>query len=306
MNYDRAQVVTFVPLLCFMREDTMKNNRGKAQAVLVLLLVASLSILVMLSLVAAVILKDKKKNTPVKPGNQQVNSVTLQTPNSQTEEQQGSNETGTSEIDENNVGIEISFDNQFYSSTITDSIFERINGKSFKDDTPVLREDLRYIHVLYNNAKGDTSEGEIIVHKVIAVDVLSIFKTLYDNGYVIENMSLVDEYSADDNVSMMVNNSSGFNTRKMTGSDVYSLHSYGLAIDVNPLYNPYVNGDMVLPASARGYVDRRGSFPMKFTEDDFCVRTFVSHGFVWGGSWANLKDYMHFEYVTDLSKLNQE
>lgn len=298
------------------------NNSGKSHTVLILLLVVSLSVLILLGLVAEVVLKDngsKKNNRPSAPitnsttnaSNANANSTIASSSANETGAYTGESGTGTvasfenssvneTEEDINNRGKEISLDNDFYTSTITDSIFLRIDGKSFNQQTPVKREDLRYIHVLYNDLNGTASEGELIVNQVIAVDILQIFYDLYKAGYKLECMNLVDEYGSSDNVSMSVNNTSAFNTRMVDGTDTLSLHAYGLAIDVNPLYNPYVSGNTVLPATARAYVDRSTQFDMKLTEDDLCVKTFISHGFVWGGNWNTLKDYMHFEYPASL------
>lgn len=191
-------------------------------------------------------------------------------------------------------------DDDFYVRYIEDDIFSRINGKSFNDLTPVTVEELRYIHILHNGTDGNSHEGELIVHMTIAEDILDIFYELYEIGYVIEQVSLVDDYGADDNASMLVNNTSSFNSRYISGSDILSWHAYGLAVDINPLYNPYVlDEDICLPASARRYMDRTLDFDMKIDMNDMCCRIFLKHGFTWGGAWDNPKDYMHFEKVAD-------
>ena len=138
----------------------------------------------------------------------------------------------------------LEFDELFYIKT-------RINGKSYKDDCDVPYDDLRYIRVLHKNFEGKTQIGELIINKSVAEDVLDIFKELYDADYPIERMVLIDEYDAEDNTSMAANNSSAFNFRFVDGTTKRSSHSDGLAIDINPLYNPYVrtrNGkEVVLP-----------------------------------------------------------
>ncbi len=187
-------------------------------------------------------------------------------------------------------------DEDFYISNITDDIFERINGVSFTTDCPVGREALRYVHVLHVGIDNKIHEGELVVNEYIAEDVMEIFYELYNAGYVIEKVVLVDDFYANDNASMIVNNTSGFNSRKIEGTDYWSNHAYGLAIDINPLYNPYVaEGDVVLPATAREYIDRTQAFDMKIDTTDLCYQLFIEHGFTWGGEWENVKDYMHFE-----------
>jgi hypothetical protein len=102
---------------------------------------------------------------------------------------------------------ELNPDTSFWISDITDEIFERIQGKSFKDDCTLPREDLRYLHVLHVDLNGETHEGEMIVNYHIAEDVLDILRQLYEANYPIERIRLVDEYDADDERSMEDNNS---------------------------------------------------------------------------------------------------
>ena len=187
----------------------------------------------------------------------------------------------------------------FYITEITDDIFERIYGLSFKEDCTLPRDDLRYLHVLHKDKDGNVLEGEMIVNVHIAQDVLDILKELYENGYPIEKIKLVDEYGADDEASMEDNNSSCFNFRTVPGSKKMSKHSMGLAIDINTRYNPYVrykDGQSVItPVNGIEYADRDAEFDYKIEKGDLCYELFTAHGFAWGGEWKNSKDYQHFE-----------
>ena len=131
----------------------------------------------------------------------------------------------------------------FQSEEISDEVFARIEGKSFKKECTTPRKDLRYLRVLHYNKVGEELEGELICHKDIAEDLLDIFRKLHEARYPIERMVLVDEYGADDEASMMDNNSSAFNFRFISGTRSLSRHSRGMAIDINPLYNPYDGKD---------------------------------------------------------------
>lgn len=188
----------------------------------------------------------------------------------------------------------------FYSEPITDDIFARIAGRSYKEGCPVALEDLRYLHILHKNLEGESLEGEMICNEVIAEKLLDIFEKLYDVGYPIERMVLVDEYDADDELSMADNNTSCFNFRPISGTTRISLHGYGLAVDINPLYNPCVtnrNGKMYIePAAGAPYTDRTKEFNYKIDENDLCYKLFTGAGFEWGGSWSRVKDYQHFQY----------
>ena len=187
----------------------------------------------------------------------------------------------------------------FYMTEITDEIFARIWGKSFKENCTLPREDLRYLHVLHKDLDGNEHEGEMIVNRHIAGDVLEILRRLYEADYPIEKIRLVDEYGADDEASMEDNNSSSFNFRFISHTTRVSKHGLGLAVDINTLYNPYtktVDGKRIVePLTGGPYLDRSADFPYKIDENDLCYRLFIEHGFEWGGAWSDRKDYQHFE-----------
>lgn len=191
----------------------------------------------------------------------------------------------------------------FYPTMITEDIFARISGLSYKKNCTVPREELRYLKVLHYDFQGTVREGELIVNARIADDVANVFKELYDVRYPIEKIRLVDEYGADDNRSMADNNSSAFNFRTIDGSSKLSNHAQGFAIDVNPLYNPYVrtqNGvRQVLPDNAAAYADRTADHPYYIRKGDVCYQIFIKYGFSWGGEWENSKDYQHFEKTVE-------
>lgn len=190
-------------------------------------------------------------------------------------------------------------DNLFYSTEISEDLIRRIQGISYQENDNISLSELCYLRVLYYGFDGETHIGELIVNQKIEADILEIMKELYENQYPIEKMVLIDEYDADDESSMADNNTSAFNYRTVNGSTKLSKHSLGLAIDINPRFNPCiktVNGEaLVEPANGTAYTDRTQDFPYKITEQDLCYRLFTEHGFTWGGSWNSLKDYQHFE-----------
>ena len=205
----------------------------------------------------------------------------------------------TTEITEAVVNTETQKTSDFYISKIPDDIFEKMQGKSYKADCTVPRDELRYVHVLHMGFDGQTKEGELVVNKAIADDVLAIFEELYQAGYPIEKVELVDAYNADDEESMSHNNSSAFNFRFISHTTKISKHGLGMAVDINTLYNPYVktvDGKLSIePANATAYVDRSKDFPYKIDHDDLCYKLFTKYGFTWGGDWTHSKDYQHFE-----------
>lgn len=169
-------------------------------------------------------------------------------------------------------------------------------------DAAIRYADLRYVHILYVDFDGNEREGELIVNKKVVKDILEIFHALYGAEYPLTSVRLVDDYgeSADDNLSMAANNTSAFNYRVVAGSKTLSMHSYGLAVDINPLLNPYVKSDgSFSPVNAADYVDRTREFPGKIDHDDLCYKLFAERGWSWGGDWKNSKDYQHFSKKVD-------
>ena len=154
-----------------------------------------------------------------------------------------------------------------------------------------------YIRLLHRNARGENQMGEMIVNRKVAADVVYIFRKLYEANYPIELITLIDEFDADDETSMEANNTSCFNFRFITGShSQISNHGKGCAIDLNPLYNPYVKGNKVSPANGVMYAHNRdASAPYIITRSDLAYRLFRERGWRWGGSYQSLKDYQHFE-----------
>lgn len=188
----------------------------------------------------------------------------------------------------------------FYHTKISSEQFARMYGKSYKEDCTVPIEQLRYIRVLHYGFDGEVHIGEMVANQEIASKLCGIFYELYEKKYEIEKMVLVDNYDADDLLSMADNNTSCFNFRMVSGTNRLSNHSYGLAVDINPRYNPYIytrNGKTVCePENGREYQNRAKQFAHKITPEDPCYQIFTRYGFTWGGEWEESKDYQHFQY----------
>lgn len=192
------------------------------------------------------------------------------------------------------------FDCHFF-SPVPESVFKKMEGKSFPKDCPVDIKELTYMKFSHYGFDGKTHTGELVVNKAVAEKLTRIFHQLYEAKYQIEKIKLIDEYGADDEASMSDNNTSAFCYRKIAGSTNLSVHAKGLAIDINPLYNPcvhYKNGKIskVEPKNGQAYVERAANDPRRIKKGDFIYKLFVTNGFTWGGDWKTLKDYQHFEY----------
>lgn len=195
---------------------------------------------------------------------------------------------------------EESIDALFYASEITEEVYARINGCSYQENDNISLEELSYVRVLHRGFDGTTRIGELIVNSALKEDIIDIMRELFKADYPIEQMVLIDVYGADDNLSMTANNTSAFNYRTVSGTRKLSNHSYGRAIDINPLYNPYIrtasDGSILCePENGASYINRNEDFAHKIDHSDLCYQLFKEHGFTWGGDWRSVKDYQHFE-----------
>ncbi len=177
-------------------------------------------------------------------------------------------------------------------ATITPELATRM-AASWREGCPVPLEDLRYVTVSHHDFSGAVVTGEVVVHADVADGIVEVFRTLFDAGFPIASMRLVDDFGADDDASMAADNTSAFNCRAVTGGTGWSEHSYGRAIDVNPVENPYVRGTLVLPPAGAAFVDRPDA-PGVIHADDVVVQAFAAHGWSWGGYWTTPIDYQHF------------
>lgn len=198
----------------------------------------------------------------------------------------------------------------FTSSELTEVQKEAMNGKSYIENPDISYDDLRYIKVLHYNFRHQIQVGELVVNQAIAEDCRQIFMELFQKEYEINSMYLIDRYYEKDQArngeqvdisSINDDNTSAFHYRKIAGTEVLSNHAYGMAIDINPLENPYVKEEDLQQTVAspykdyNSYKDRTAQRAHMISKDDACYRIFKAHGFQWGGEWNGNKDYQHFE-----------
>jgi hypothetical protein len=159
----------------------------------------------------------------------------------------------------------------------------------------VHHSDLRLVSVSHWGFDGAVHRGELVVHHDVAVPIVGAFASIYAARFPIERMQLVDVYGGDDNASMAANNTSAFNCRSVTGRPgVWSEHSFGRAVDINPVQNPYVRGSTVLPPAGGAYLNRSSGATGLIRAGDAVVGAFAAIGWAWGGYWSNPRDYQHF------------
>jgi D-alanyl-D-alanine carboxypeptidase len=187
------------------------------------------------------------------------------------------------------------------SVSIPDDVAARMRGVSWHAQLaggfigPSLAE-LRLLHVSHWDFAGSSRMGQLVVAEQAAAAMLRVFAEIYRAEFPIEKMRLIDEYAASDERSMADNNSSAYNCRLIAGTARPSQHARGLAVDINPVQNPYVSrGGQVQPTAAEPYLDRSQRRAGMLFDDGPVVAAFASIGWIWGGHWQPHHDYHHFE-----------
>jgi hypothetical protein len=206
----------------------------------------------------------------------------------------------------------------FRSEPIPPTLATRMPGLSWHPGCPVPIESLRLLRVKYLGFDGAEHEGQIVVHAKLADEVLEIFREIFEAGFPIARMQTIEDFGGSDELSMAANNSSGFNCRaNATTGQGYSKHSYGFAVDINPIQNPYakpqvdISGKLlhpiddalepprVEPEAGRAFLDRREPKPGMIIKGDAVYRAFTRRGWTWGGDFEGRTDYQHFETWLD-------
>jgi hypothetical protein len=170
----------------------------------------------------------------------------------------------------------------------------RMVGVSWHAGCPVALGDLRLLKLEHWGYDGFVDHGRLIVHERAARSIRGVFKKLFDARFPIRRMRLIEAYDGNDRASLRDNNTSGFNCRFVAGTSRWSQHAFGLAIDINPVQNPYVAGSRVSPPSGADYLDRSRKAKGMIHAGDRVVRAFAAVGWEWGGYWTYPKDYQHF------------
>jgi hypothetical protein len=167
---------------------------------------------------------------------------------------------------------------------------------SYRAGCPVGPADLRLVHLSYWGFDGHAHRGSLVVNAAVVSDVRAVFANLYSERFPIRRMRPVDAYKGSDDRSMAADNTSGFNCRYAvaTGPKRWSVHSYGEAIDVDPLENPYLLGGRVYPPAGRRYLDRAAVRPGMAVPGGRLNAAFAAVGWQWGGRWTGSPDYQHF------------
>lgn len=185
-------------------------------------------------------------------------------------------------------------------SPIPPEIRDEMTGRSWRaaPECPAFDE-LRLLRLSYWGFDDRAHEGELVVAAPVAAPVLGVFEQIFDARFPIGQMRRIDVFDGDDYASMAANNCSAFNFRLIgvrtdTGVARLSQHAFGVAIDINPVQNPWIREDTVLPPEGAAYLDRDDVRPGMIVRPGPVVAAFEAIGWQWGGDWQTRKDYHHF------------
>ncbi len=177
-------------------------------------------------------------------------------------------------------------------------------GLSWRPGCPVAPADLRLLTLSYWGFDGTEKQGELVIHRDVAVKVVAAFRTMWNEKFPINRMETADRFARPSDFAPggeyiekppqpdTINDTYGFFCRRSTGGKSFSQHAYGQALDINPVQNPYVKATKVIPSN--GSTVRSTPELGKLSIGSVPVVALRRAGFVWGGSWRSPKDYMHF------------
>ncbi|MEJ5245256.1 MAG: M15 family metallopeptidase [Bacteroidota bacterium] len=187
------------------------------------------------------------------------------------------------------VLLQISFTNLIIDSDLT--FEEAIKGTTAPKE---IIDSLVLINVVYYSFDNKLHRGQLVVHKSVQKDITDVFELIRNERFPVANSIPIVKYNWSDSASMANNNTSSFNYRKIAGTNRLSLHSYGLAVDINPFNNPVVYNDgRISPKGAKYNPKKIGTF----TSACPIVQKFKELGWRWGGEFNSFKDYHHFDKI---------
>jgi hypothetical protein len=161
---------------------------------------------------------------------------------------------------------------------------------------PVAPAELRRLRLAYWGFDGRRHGGALVVNARAVGPLTRVFSRLYAARFPLRRMRPIDAYGGNDERSLDADNTAAFNCRYAvaSGPKRWSVHAYGLAVDVNPVENPYVLGARVHPRAGRAYLDRSRRRRGMALRGGALVRAFAAVGWSWGGRWSSSPDYQHF------------
>lgn len=161
---------------------------------------------------------------------------------------------------------------------------------------PISPHDLVNLQLPYWGLDHQTHQGILVVNKTVEDQVIQIFEILYQAKFPIAKMKPLEDYDNNDQKALEDNDTFGYSCRTITGyKNLFSKHAYGLAVDINPVFNPYIKNNIILPSNSKFYINRNLNQPGMIHPNSVVTDAFEEYGWQWGGYWHSQKDYQHFE-----------
>jgi hypothetical protein len=187
-------------------------------------------------------------------------------------------------------------------SSLPATLRREMRGTTWKPGCPVSLDEVALLRFNYWTFDGEIGRGPIVVHEDVAEDVLWVFRRLFRARFPIKRLALAREFvpmEFEPVINSRRSVTAAFNCRPVITPrgplNDFSRHSYGMAIDINPVQNPFVDSDgFVRNRASRRYLDRSRQLEGMIHDEDVVVRSFARIGWEWGGHWSGGKDYMHF------------
>ena len=177
---------------------------------------------------------------------------------------------------------------------LSEAVRSEMLGVTWREGCPVGLDALSALEVSHWGLDGAVHIGRLVVATPHAPAIVGVFERLFAGRFPVQSVRPAREFGGDDDAMMRVNNTSAFNCRPVAGGRRYSDHSFGHALDLNPLINPYVRGDKVDPPQGRAYLSRDPAVPGLVVDPGPAVAAFAEAGWKWGGHWSSAQDYQHF------------
>ncbi|WP_430868696.1 M15 family metallopeptidase [Demequina aurantiaca] len=182
-----------------------------------------------------------------------------------------------------------------WTATVSDVPEDVLERSTWASNCPVALDDLSYVTMPYWGFDQQVHQGEMLIHRTVAADVVTAFEKIYAAKFPIEEMRVITRFENEAPPTGDQNITSGFTCRKIVGtSDVWSEHSKGYAIDINPFHNPYIRDEALFPELSEAYLDRDDERPGMIADPGLVYDAFTEIGWDWGGHWDALDDWMHF------------
>ncbi|MDR1026094.1 MAG: M15 family metallopeptidase [Lactobacillus sp.] len=187
------------------------------------------------------------------------------------------------EIKVGNVDEVIDDDGPVFDSNM--SFDEAIKGSSAPKD---VIDQMVLVDVRYYGVDSRVHHGQIMANKKIENDIKVIFYKFLEYKFVVEKCVPMSFYSWDEEKAMQDNNTYSF----CYGKNKDDKNNLGLALDINPRFNPLIKEDGLLQPKNGDYnVERSGTFAVNSN----VVKFIEALGFVWGRGDKDVDDMHHFE-----------